>query len=119
MEKVEKSNAEWRERLTPEQYDVCRRKGTERAFSGVTTIARTRGLIIVSVVIIPCFLPMQNLIPVRAGPVFLHPFPSVRFWKKKIVVFSCAVRKRSAPDAMRILATSFQMAPSRQACAIA
>ncbi len=29
-----KSEQEWREQLTPEQFDVCRRKGTERAFSG-------------------------------------------------------------------------------------
>ena len=30
----EKSDREWRERLTPEQYAVCRQGGTERAFTG-------------------------------------------------------------------------------------
>ena len=29
-----KTDAEWRELLTPEQYEVCRRRGTERAFTG-------------------------------------------------------------------------------------
>jgi methionine-R-sulfoxide reductase len=33
-EKVERTDAEWRELLTPEQYDVLRRAGTERAFTG-------------------------------------------------------------------------------------
>jgi peptide-methionine (R)-S-oxide reductase len=32
--KIERTDQEWRERLTPEQYDVLRRQGTERAFIG-------------------------------------------------------------------------------------
>jgi len=34
MERVRKTNEEWREELTPEQYRVAREQGTERAFTG-------------------------------------------------------------------------------------
>ena len=34
MDKIEKSEDEWREELSPDQYEVLRRRGTERAWSG-------------------------------------------------------------------------------------
>ncbi len=33
-EKIKKTDEEWREQLTPEQYEVTRSGGTERAFTG-------------------------------------------------------------------------------------
>jgi peptide-methionine (R)-S-oxide reductase len=33
-EQITKSDAEWRQELSPEQYQICRQGGTERAFTG-------------------------------------------------------------------------------------
>ena len=40
---VEKSDAEWREELSPEEYAVLRKAGTERPFTGEYTDTKTVG----------------------------------------------------------------------------
>ena len=42
--KVHKSEDEWREQLTPEQYEVLRQKGTERPFTGKYVDAKEAGM---------------------------------------------------------------------------
>jgi peptide-methionine (R)-S-oxide reductase len=44
MEKVERTDAEWRELLSPEEYAVLRKAGTERAFTGKYTDTETVGV---------------------------------------------------------------------------
>ena len=43
METFRRSDAEWRAQLSAEQYRICRRKGTEPAFTGAYNVTKTPG----------------------------------------------------------------------------
>jgi peptide-methionine (R)-S-oxide reductase len=42
--KLRRTDAEWRQRLTPDQYHILREKGTERAFTGALVNNHADGL---------------------------------------------------------------------------
>jgi len=50
------SDEEWQARLTPEQYRICRREGTERAFTGAYHDCHTPGVYVCT----GCGAPLFN-----------------------------------------------------------
>ena len=44
MGKLSKTDQEWKQQLDPEQYRVCRQKGTERAFTGKYWDSKEQGM---------------------------------------------------------------------------
>jgi len=43
-DKIEKTEEDWKKELTPEQYEVLRKKGTEAAFSGEYVHTKEKGM---------------------------------------------------------------------------
>jgi peptide-methionine (R)-S-oxide reductase len=44
MKKIQKTDQEWKKELTPEQYQVCRMKGTEPPFTGKYNDSKEPGM---------------------------------------------------------------------------
>jgi len=43
-DQISKTDEEWQKELTPEQYEICRRKGTEIPFSGKSVNSKENGV---------------------------------------------------------------------------
>ncbi len=54
--KINKTEEEWRKELTPEQFYICRQKGTEAAFSGKFNVHKENG----RYVCVACKTPLFN-----------------------------------------------------------
>lgn len=92
--KITRSDAEWRARLTPLQYNITRRRGTERAFTGEYREHQSPG----SYACVCCgnrlFTSVDKLADGTGWPSFRQP---------------------SAPDAVKLEADNAWMTPSTEA----
>ena len=73
VEKIEKSDEEWRRQLTPEQYQVCRRHGTERPFTGKYNDFKGKGTFVCACCGNPLFVSATKFDSGTGWPSFFQP----------------------------------------------
>jgi peptide-methionine (R)-S-oxide reductase len=70
--KIPKTEAQWRQKLSDEQYRVCREKGTEQAFSGEYWDSKEEGMYRCAGCGEPLFSSQTKYDSGCAGPVFMR-----------------------------------------------
>lgn len=76
--KVERTDAEWRRILTPEQYRILRQKGTERAFTGAYWGTKTPGTYVCAGCGTPLFRSDAKFDSGCGWPSFFEPLDGAR-----------------------------------------
>ena len=115
--KVTKTNDEWRNALTPEQYHVTRQHGTERAFSNPLNNEKRAGVFNCVCCGAPLFSSDTKFESGTGWPSFWAPVGKDAV--TRTARGSCAAPRFAARHATPISATSFPMAPSPPARATA
>jgi peptide-methionine (R)-S-oxide reductase len=73
IEKVTKTDAEWKQTLSPEQYQVLRQKGTERAFTGKYHAHHEKGVYVCAACGLPLFASETKFDSGTGWPSFYQP----------------------------------------------
>lgn len=73
VEKIKKSNSEWAQDLSSEQYDICRNKATERPFSGKYNACIDHGTYVCSCCDHPLFKSYTKFDSGTGWPSFYKP----------------------------------------------
>ena len=72
-DRIKKTEAEWRAQLTPEQFDVARRKGTERPFTGIYNDCKDKGIFRCICCDAPLFSSADKFDSGTGWPSFIRP----------------------------------------------
>ena len=75
MEKIVKTNAEWKKLLTPEQYEVMREEGTERAFTSPLNAEKRNGTFACAACGLPLFRSSTKYDSGTGWPSFYEAIP--------------------------------------------
>ena len=117
-QKVKKSDSEWQQQLTPEQYRVARQKGTERAFTGTYHATKEPGVYTCVCCGTPFSVRPASSTPAPAGRVSPPPLPR-RMWRRKATIASgCGAPKCFARRVTPTWAMCSMMGRARRGCVI-
>ncbi|HEY0555393.1 MAG TPA: peptide-methionine (R)-S-oxide reductase, partial [Thermoanaerobaculia bacterium] len=73
IEKVVKSDEEWKKELTPEQYNVLRKEGTERAFTSPLNNNHEKGVFVCAACGLTLYSSEQKFESGTGWPSFFQP----------------------------------------------
>ena len=83
MEKIVKTDAEWRAQLTPEQYRVTRRRGTELACSGAFHDSHEPGTYFCVCCGLPLFSPEAKFDSGTGWPSYFQPLAEAHLARRE------------------------------------
>jgi len=114
-----KTDAEWKQQLSPAAYEITRQAGTERPYSSQYWNLHDKGLYRCICAIRRFLAPTQNMTRELDGPAFGSPSPKKMFVKVSMYLLAWSVPQFRAQAAMLILGMFSMTGRSRRACVIA